>query len=155
MIYTELTIRAMKIAYRAHEGQVDKIGVPYIYHPVHLAEQMTTEDTCVAALLHDVVEDSDCSLDDLKAQGFTDAQIEAVRLLTHEIKEGLDYKGREQEYLDYVRRLKSNPIARIVTLADLTHNMDPNRIKNPTEWDEKRMKKYKKAYEILKADNHN
>ena len=153
MIYTELTIRAMKIAYKAHEGQVDKIGVPYIYHPVHLAEQMTTEDTCVAALLHDVVEDSDCSLDDLKAQGFTDAQIEAVRLLTHEIKEGLDYEGREQEYLDYVRRLKSNPIARIVKLADLTHNMDPNRIKNPTERDEKRLQKYKKAYEILKADD--
>ena len=153
MIDTELTIRAMRIAYKAHEGQVDKIGVPYIYHPVHLAEQMTTEDTCVVALLHDVVEDSECSLDDLRAQGFTNAQIEAVGLLTHEIREGLDYEGREQEYLDYVRRLKSNTLARTVKLADLTHNMDPNRIKNPTEWDKKRIEKYKKAYEILKASD--
>ena len=62
MIYTDMTKLAMRVAYKAHDGQVDRTGVPYIYHPIHLAEQMDSEDACVVALLHDVVEDSDMTL---------------------------------------------------------------------------------------------
>ena len=70
MIYTSMTIKAMKLAYKAHEGQVDRSGVPYIFHPIHLAEQMETEDEICTALLHDVAEDSDCTIEDLKKEGF-------------------------------------------------------------------------------------
>ena len=84
MIYTSMTIKAMKLAYKAHEGQVDRSGVPYIFHPIHLAEQMETEDEICTALLHDVAEDSDCTIEDLKKEGFSADTIEALRLLTHE-----------------------------------------------------------------------
>ena len=80
MIYTALTNKAMKIAYSAHHGQTDKSGLPYIFHPYHLAEQMTDETSTCVALLHDVVEDTPLSLDDL-AQKFPPAVIEALRLL--------------------------------------------------------------------------
>ena len=83
MIYTPLTIRAMQIAYSAHLGQVDKAGVPYIFHPLHLAEQMEEEISCCAALLHDTVEDTSVTLDDLAAE-FPAEVVEAVRLLTHD-----------------------------------------------------------------------
>lgn len=141
MIYTELTRKAVNIAFRAHEGQMDHSGYPYILHPIHLAEQMETEDTCVVAMLHDVVEDTEVSLADLQAAGFTEPQLEAVRLLTHE-------KG--VPYMDYVRNLKDNEIARIVKLADLRHNSDLSRLDIVTEKDRKRYEKYQQAMEILK-----
>lgn len=142
MIYTELTQKAMKIAYEAHSGQVDKAGLPYIFHPVHLAEQMKTEDTCVVALLHDVVEDTDITLEDLRKAGFTDVQLEAIAAMTHD---------ESVEYMDYVREIKKNEVAAAVKLADLSHNSDLSRINNPTEKDIKRIEKYKKAIEILKT----
>ena len=117
MIYTPLTIRAMQIAYSAHHCQVDKAGVPYIFHPLHLAEQMDEEISCCAALLHDTVEDTEITLEDLAAE-FPAEVVEAVGLLTH--AEGTDY-------FDYVRRIRSNPIAMKVKLADLSHNMDAAR----------------------------
>ena len=117
MIYTPLTIRAMQIAYEAHHGQTDKAGVPYIFHPLHLAEVMTDESSCCAALLHDVVEDTAVTLEELAAI-FPVEVVEAVALLTHE--EGTDY-------FDYVRRIRSNPIALKVKLADLAHNSDTTR----------------------------
>ena len=142
MIYTPLTIRAMQIAYSAHHGQVDKSGVPYIFHPLHLAEQMEEEISCCAALLHDTVEDTEITLEALAAD-FPPEVVEAVGLLTHE--EGTDY-------YDYVRRIRSNPIAKKVKLADLNHNMDATRfagVEVPNEpigyfWD-----KYTKAKAIL------
>ena len=70
MIYTEQTKKAMKLCFEAHKEQVDKCGMPYVFHPYHLAEQMTDEDTVVAALLHDVVEDTEYTLEDLKEIGF-------------------------------------------------------------------------------------
>ena len=82
MIYTELTKKAMQIAYRAHEGQLDKSDVPYIFHPCHLAEQMKTEHGVIVALLHDVVEDSDITLEDLAAEGFPPDVLEAVRAVS-------------------------------------------------------------------------
>lgn len=117
MIYTELTNKAMKIAYAAHHGQLDYNGIPYIFHPIHLAEQMEDEISCCAALLHDVAEDTDVTLEDL-AREFPEEVIRALMLLTHE-------KGTD--YFDYVRAIKADPIAMKVKLADLAHNSDQTR----------------------------
>ena len=117
MIYTPLTIRAMQIAYAAHQGQTDKAGVPYIFHPIHLAEQMEDEITCCAALLHDTVEDTAVTAEMLAAE-FPEEILEAVKLLTHD---------PDTDYFDYVRRIRSNPIALKVKLADLAHNSDVSR----------------------------
>lgn len=140
MIYTPLTNRAMRIAYDAHLGQTDKAGAPYVFHPFHLAEQMTDELSVCAALLHDVVEDTDVTAEALAAE-FPPAVVEAVRLLTHE-------KGTD--YLAYVRALKGNPIARAVKLADLAHNADESRW--PDASAEQRAyfrEKYRRAREVL------
>ena len=117
MIYTEMTIKAMKIAYEAHLGQLDYNDVPHIFHPYHLAEQMDDEVSCTVALLHDVVEDTPITLSDLE-QIFPAQVVEIVRLLTHD--EGVDY-------FDYIREIKKNPIATKVKLEDLKHNSDKSR----------------------------
>ena len=117
MIYTEMTIKAMKIAYEAHLGQLDYNDVPYIFHPYHIAEQMDDEVSCTVALLHDVVEDTPITLSDLE-QIFPAQVVEIVRLLTHD--EGVDY-------FDYIREIKKNPIATKVKLEDLKHNSDESR----------------------------
>ena len=117
MIYTELTNKAMKIAYAAHQGQVDYNGIPYIFHPIHLAEAMDDEISCCAALLHDVVEDTAVTMEDL-AKEFPEEVIAVLRLLTHE--EGVPY-------FDYVRKIKANPIAVKIKLADIAHNSDQTR----------------------------
>lgn len=145
MIYTPLTIRAMQIAYNAHHGQVDKSGVPYIFHPLYLAEQMQEEISCCVALLHDTVEDTEITLEALAAD-FPPEVVEAVGLLTHE--EGTDY-------LDYVRKIRSNPIAFRVKLADLAHNMDASRfsgVEVPKERIGYLRDKYTKAKAILLED---
>lgn len=139
MIYTEQTKKAMIIAYNAHHGQVDKSGVPYIFHPIYVAEQMETEEECIVALLHDTVEDTNITFEVLEKE-FSATVIEALKLLTHD--ESIDY-------FDYVRKLKSNPIAKKVKLADLYHNSDITRMENPTEKDWKRKEKYHKAILIL------
>lgn len=140
MIYSELTKKAILLAYRAHEGQKDRSGLPYILHPVHLAEQMTTEDSCVVAMLHDVLEDTDMTEEDLREEGFTERQIEAVKLLT---------RTEEEDYFEYVRRIRENDLACAVKLADLAHNMDRTRLPEYSEKDEARYEKYQKAVQIL------
>lgn len=144
MIYTPLTNRAMKLAYEAHHGQVDKGGIPYIFHPYHLAEQMPDEYTTCAALLHDVIEDTNVTLEDLEML-FPKEVTEAVALMTH--KEGVDY-------LEYVAAIKTNPIAKAVKLADIAHNLEKTRLDDPQanadalqRWESK----YKKALEILRS----
>lgn len=117
MIYTELTNRAMRIAYDAHAGQVDKCVTPYVFHPYHLAEQMDDEITTCVALLHDVVEDTEVTVGDLSAE-FPPEVTEPLRLLTHD---------PAVPYLDYISKLAENPVALTVKLADLTHNMDETR----------------------------
>ena len=117
MIYTILTNRALRLAYDAHEGQEDKSGLPYIFHPYHLAEQMTDETSVCVALLHDILEDTSVSLEELQAL-FPAEVTDAVLLLTR--KPG-------QDYLAYIRELKANPIARRVKLEDLKHNSDASR----------------------------
>lgn len=145
MIYTKLTNEAMRIAYAAHHGQTDKSGIPYIYHPIHLAEQMADEYTTCVALLHDVVEDTDVTLEDL-AKSFPKEVVDAVALMTH--ADGVDY-------FDYVRKIRTNPIAKAVKLADLTHNSDTTRMDTPDEASIKRWEnKYRKAFEILKEEGN-
>ena len=138
MIYTDLTIKAMNLAYTAHHGQFDKGGVPYIFHPIHLAEEMEDEVTTCVALLHDTVEDTAVTLEEL-AEIFPREIVEAVDLLTH--RDGV-------EYFDYVRAIRENPVAVKVKLADLRHNGDPKRISNQGNA-EKRREKYAKAWKIL------
>lgn len=142
VIYTPLTKLAMKVAYSAHEGQLDKSGVPYIYHPMHVAEQMTDETAVCAALLHDVVEDTAITLDDLRAYGFGENILEALSLLTH----------REfVPYMEYVAAIKENPIACAVKIADLSHNSDLTRLDTVDEAAKERLKKYRASIEYLKA----
>jgi (p)ppGpp synthase/HD superfamily hydrolase len=141
VIYTDLTKKAMKLAYKAHQKQKDRSGLPYVLHPLHLAEQMDTEETTVAALLHDVAEDTDYTLEDLRREGFPETVLEALALLTHD---------PAVPYLDYVRALKDNPIARAVKLADLAHNSDLSRLSKVSEKDLARVEKYRKAMEILR-----
>lgn len=117
MIYTPMTKRAMNIAYQAHHGQLDKSGIPYIHHPFHLAEQMEDEISCAAALLHDTVEDTAITLEELRRE-FPQEVVEAVDLLTH--REGVPY-------FDYIRAIRANSVAVKVKLADLAHNGDRTR----------------------------
>ncbi len=140
MIYTPLTRTAMAIACAAHQGQVDKSGYPYIHHPLHVAEEMTDELSCAAALLHDVVEDTPWTLTQLKGAGVPDPVLEALALLTHD---------EATPYLDYVRRLRSNPIARAVKLADLRHNSDLSRLEQVTDRDLSRLRRYEEAAALL------
>ncbi len=140
MLYTTLTKKAMKIAFEAHKEQTDKTGIPYIYHPVHLAEQMSDEATVCTALLHDVVEDTDITFQQLAEEGFTEEILDALKLLTH---------AEDVPYMDYVRAIKPNPIARAVKIEDLRHNSDLTRMDTVDEWALKRTEKYRAALRIL------
>ncbi len=141
MIYTELVNKAMKIAYKAHEGQFDKGGIPYIFHPAHIAEQMDTENRVCIALLHDVVEDSGVTLGDLKKE-FPRAITDAVEVLTRE--PGMDY-------LDYISGVCTNIDASLVKMADLIHNMTDERMPSDYHMDDTyiRYNKYIKALRLI------
>ena len=130
MLYTPLTRKAMKYCFEAHDGQLDKSGIPYVNHPLHLAEQMETEDETVVALLHDVMEDCGKTPDDLRVLGVSERAIEALMLLTHE--QGVPY-------LEYVRAIKGNPLAVKVKLADLQHNSDLTRLDDVKDRDIERL----------------
>jgi len=143
MLYTELTKKAMKIAFEAHKNQLDKSGMPYIYHPIHLAEQMEDEQTICIALLHDVVEDAGITFDQLSAAGFSDEIIAALRLLTHD---------GAVPYMDYVKQIKTNPLAAAVKLADLRHNSDLARLNAVDEKAIQRAEKYRQAICLLTDD---
>lgn len=150
MIYTPLTNKAMRIAYAAHHGQFDYNGIPYIFHPIHLAEQMDDEASCCAALLHDVVEDTDVTLEDLR-KDFPEEIIQIVKLLTHDGNAEYD----NMDYFDYVRQIKTHPIARKVKLADIAHNSDQTRCVGSDLTEEKLAywkAKYEKATKILLED---
>ena len=139
MVNTKLTRKAMTIAYNAHMNQLDRAGVPYIYHPIHVAEQMNDEISCICALLHDVVEDTDITFEDLQKE-FPQEVINVLRLLTH---------AENVDYMDYIKAIKQNKIATKVKVVDIRHNSDPSRLDNISEDDIKRAEKYKKALKIL------
>ena len=143
MIYTPETKKAMRLMFEAHRDAWDKSGVPYVFHPFHVAEQMDDEPSTIVALLHDVVEDTDYTLDDLRELGFSEEVCEALDYMTH--REGVPY-------LDYVRRIRENPIAVKVKLADLAHNSDRTRFDSMTEADFRREQKYREAMAILRGE---
>lgn len=145
MLYTPLTKHAMAICFDTHKNQFDKSGLPYVFHPFHLAEQMETEYEVCAALLHDVIEDSNHTPGELSQAGFPDEVVRAVRALT---------RDPHMHYLDYVARLRQNPIARRVKLADLAHNSDLNRLDSVTAQDRRRVLKYRMAQAILEDDRY-
>ena len=140
MIYTHATKKAMKLCFEAHKNQTDKSGLPYVFHPFHLAEQMTDETTTIVALLHDVAEDSDYSLQDIEAMGFPQEVITAISLLTHD---------KSVPYMDYVALIKLNPVAKAVKLADLKHNSDLSRLDVVDEKALARREKYLTAIAFL------
>jgi (p)ppGpp synthase/HD superfamily hydrolase len=140
MIYTAKTKMALKLCFEAHKEQRDKSGLPYVFHPFHLAEQMQTEETVIVALLHDLVEDTDYTIADLTEMGFDKAVTDAIALMTH-------VKG--VEYMAYVRAIKENPIAKTVKLADLKHNADLTRLDSIDEKALLRREKYLEAIRLL------
>lgn len=137
--------KAIALAYEAHMGQVDKGGKPYILHPITVAMTLATcgynENTIVAGVLHDVVEDTHYTLADLKEKGFSSEVIEALTLLTHE---------KSVAYMDYVERIKTNKIAVAVKQADLLHNSERSRLTVITDKDEERLAKYEQALKLLR-----
>lgn len=143
MIYTDMTKKALVICFNAHKDQVDKSGMPYVFHPFHLAEQMKDEDTTIVALLHDVVEDTEYDIAHLRKIGFSESILEAISVLTHD---------GSTPYMDYISKIKTNPIARTVKLADLCHNSDITRLNNVQEKDLRRIRKYRVAQAMLEPD---
>ncbi|MFS8939386.1 GTP pyrophosphokinase [Streptococcus mitis] len=131
---------ALSIAKKAHEGQYDKAGVVYINPPLFVASLVDTQEEKAVALLHDVLEDSPYTAEELILAGLPETVVTAVQVLT---------KKKGQDYQQYLELVKSNPIARCVKLADLKHNSDLSRLATITEKDLERFEKHKKAIDYL------
>lgn len=140
MLYTPLTKKALRLCFDVHKEQVDKTGLPYVFHPFHLAEQMTDELSTVCALLHDVIEDSPLTAEDLRRMGFPEEVPGVLALLTH---------AEDVPYMDYVKEIATHPVARQVKLADLRHNSDLSRLDTVDEAAMARTEKYKQAIALL------
>lgn len=142
MVYTALTKAAMKAAFNAHIDQLDKGGLPYFNHVLHVAEQMDDEESCIVALLHDVIEDGKMSESDLE-RIYPDDVMNALMAIT---------KPKRMDYMEYIGRVKQNAIASRVKVADLRHNMDRSRLKAEDRYSEKtnmRQEKYAAALRVL------
>lgn len=143
MIWTELTKKAYDIACERHRGQSDRGGVPYIVHPCTLAAQMPTEASAAVALLHDVLEDSDATREELAAQGIPDSIISSVVLLSRNYWPDL-------HYMEYIQNLRQDPIAVMVKKADLQHNLNLSRLGHPPTEEELGLHhRYEKAIRLL------
>ncbi len=141
--YTPLTKKALAICFDAHKNQTDNSGLPYVFHPMHLAEQMETEEEICTALLHDVLEDTPYIGAQLRQAGIPETVLEALRLLTHK---------EDVPYMDYVLALRHNPLARKVKQADLLHNSDLERLDEINTYVLRRRQKYLIAAAILEED---
>ena len=139
---TQTLERAIAIAAAAHAGQVDKGGAPYILHPLKVMLRMTTLEERIVAVLHDVVEDCDISLDDLRKEGFSEEVLTAIQSVT---------KVPGESFEDFVERAAQNPIGRVVKLADLEENSDLSRIASPSWDDLERVEKYRRAIARLRS----
>ena len=142
MLMTQTLERAIAIAATAHAGQVDKGGAPYILHPLKVMLRMTTLEERIVAVLHDVVEDCEISLDDLRKEGFSEEVLTAIQSVT---------KVPGESYEDFVERAAQNPIGRVVKLADLEENSDLSRIASPSWEDLERIEKYRRAIGRLRS----
>lgn len=131
---------ALSIATEAHGGQFDKAGIDYIEHPIFVASQVDSEEEKAVALLHDVIEDSSVTAEELLNAGLPETVVTAVQILS---------KKKGQDYQTYLKTVKSNPLARAVKLADLKHNSDLSRLETITDKDLERLEKYKKAIDYL------
>jgi (p)ppGpp synthase/HD superfamily hydrolase len=138
----QLFERAIMIATKTHAGQQDKAGAPYLLHVLRVMMRLNNMDEKIVALLHDVVEDSEVTFEELANEGFPKKILKAVELLT---------KTENKPYEDYIQEIKKNELARVVKLADLKDNMNISRLKNLTEQDKLRIKKYRAAYKVLNA----
>jgi (p)ppGpp synthase/HD superfamily hydrolase len=136
--------RAIAIAHEAHRGQSDKAGRPYIEHPLRVMAAGESIDEKIVGILHDVVEDSNLTIDDLIAEGFAPNIIEALRCITKQ--------SESEPYDHFIARIKGNPLATAVKLNDLTDNMDIRRLPYLSDKDIKRLKKYLKAYKLLTGE---
>jgi (p)ppGpp synthase/HD superfamily hydrolase len=132
--------RAIAIATEAHRGQKDKYGAPYILHPLRVMARVNSDAEKIVAVLHDVVEDTDWTLDRLRQEGFSAEVIEAIDRVT---------KREGEPYEDFVKRSGGNPLARRVKLADLEDNMDIRRLQTVTDKDIDRLNKYLRAWRYL------
>lgn len=140
MINNNLLEKALIIATKAHEGQKDKAGAPYIFHPIRVSNRCRTEEEKIVALLHDTIEDTDVTPDYLLSEGFPKNIVEAVLSVT---------RNEGESYEDFVIRSKQNPIGRQVKIHDLEDNMDITRFNQLTEKDLVRLNKYLTAYRAL------
>jgi (p)ppGpp synthase/HD superfamily hydrolase len=138
---TQTLERAIAIAATAHAGQVDKGGAPYILHPLKVMMRMSSLEERIVAVLHDVVEDCDISLEDLRQEGFSEDVLTAIAAVT---------KVPGESYEDFVERAGQNPIGRAVKLADLEENSDLSRIASPSWEDLERIEKYRRAIARLR-----
>ena len=133
---------AMEVCKKAHAGQVDKAGADYYLHPFAVADMCKTEEEKIVALLHDVVEDTDVTLKDLAGLGFSTTILDALGSLTH---------ASDEDYFDYIARVKKNKLATTVKINDLTHNSDLSRLINITPKDIARVEKYSRCLAILRT----
>ena len=138
--------RAIEIAKIAHEGQLDKAGKPYIFHPVRVMLRVNNEFEKMAAVLHDLVEDTTITLDDLKREGFHPDVLQAIDALT---------KRPGETRIEAATRAAAHPLARTVKLADNAENMNLSRIPNPTAKDYERLREYEQVRAILLAAESN
>ena len=136
--------RAIQIATEAHKGQLDKAGREYIGHPIRVMEMGKTEDEKIVGVLHDVIEDTDWTFERLEAEGFSQEVINALRCVTK--------TSENENYDDFIDRVKKNPLATAVKINDLTDNMDIRRLPYLSDKDVKRLKKYLKAYKRLTGE---
>ncbi|MCQ4086476.1 HD domain-containing protein [Saccharibacillus sp. JS10] len=132
--------KAISLAAKYHEGQTDKGGRPYIFHPVRLMLKALTEEEQIVAVLHDVVEDTPLTLEDLRKEGFSEEIVEAIDRLS---------RRENESYSAFILRIKPNRLAARVKILDLQDNMDLTRIKKPSEKDQKRLLKYSRALDTL------
>ena len=135
--------KAVEIAAKSHAGTKDRSGVPYLLHPLRVMMGVEGEAAQIVAVLHDVVEDTPVTLDEIRAEGFRDEIVEALALVTH---------GADQSYSEYVIALKSNPIARQVKLSDLRDNSTLDRVMlrpHNIDWDTARIQRYVLSYQYL------
>jgi (p)ppGpp synthase/HD superfamily hydrolase len=144
MTENELLEKAIGIAVQAHRGQKDRYGAPYVLHPLRVMARVEATDDKIVAVLHDVVEDTDWTFDDLRSEGFPEAILRALDCVT---------KREGEPYEEFVQRSASDPAARRVKLADLEDNMDVRRLPELTERDCNRLQKYLSAWRILNPQN--
>ncbi len=133
---------AVALAARAHQGQVDKGGAAYILHPLRVMQKLNSTEEQIAGVLHDVVEDSHWTIDQLRAEGFSEPVLQAIDAVT---------RRPDEDYEDFILRAAADPIGSRVKVADLEDNMDLSRIRKPTARDRERLGRYERAISFIKS----